>query len=85
MLQKRSGIKYLERLHKRLGRKLPCKMRDILEIGALVALASDLDDLILTLRGKGLQAVINGNVVETNQTGSRQKEKIMEENQRCLI
>ena len=40
-----------------------------LEIGVLVAIANDLDDLILTLRQKDLEAVINDNEAETDQTG----------------
>ena len=40
-------------------KKLPCKMWGTLEIGVSVAIANDLDDLILILQEKGLQAVIN--------------------------
>ena len=41
-------------------------MRLILEIGVFVAIAND---LILILRGKGLQAVIDGNEAEMDETG----------------
>ena len=83
MLQARSEIGDLEGLSINLGKKLPCEMRGTLEIGVFVAIAND---LILILRGKGLPAVINGNEAEMDKTGlERQKEKVTEENQRCLI
>ena len=41
-------------------------MRETLEIGGFVGVAND---LILILRGKGLQAVINGNKAEMDETG----------------
>ena len=37
------------------------------------------------LLGKGFLAVINGNEAETDESGLRQKEKVMEESQYCLI
>ena len=46
------------------------KIRDRVtpEVGVLVAIANNLDDLILMLRGKSFLAVINGNEAETNET-----------------
>ena len=41
-------------------------MRGTLEINVFVAIAND---LILILRGKGLQAVIDGNEAEMDETG----------------
>ena len=41
-------------------------MRGTLEIGVFVAIANG---LILILRGKGLQAVVNGNEAEMDGTG----------------
>ena len=49
-------------------KKLPWKKQRTLEVGVLVAIAYDLDDLILILRGKGLLAVINNNEAETDGT-----------------
>ena len=49
-----------------LGKKLPCKMRGTLEMYVSVAIAND---LVLILRGKSLQAVINGNEAEMDETG----------------
>ena len=66
MLQARLEITDLEGLSISLGKKLSCKMRGKLEIGVFVAIAND---LILTLQGKGLQAVINGNEAEMDETG----------------
>ena len=43
-------------------------MPETLEVRVLVAMANYSDDLILILRGKGLQAVINSNEVETDKT-----------------
>ena len=57
-------------------------MQGTLEIGVFVAIAND---LILKLQGKGLQAVINGNEVEMDETGVEVAGKVMEENQRCLM
>ena len=65
MLQARLEITDLEGLSISLGKKLSCKMRGKLEIGVFVAIAND---LILTLQGKGLQAVINGNEAEMDET-----------------
>ena len=42
-------------------------MSGTLEKDVLVTAAKDLSDLILILRGKGLQAVINGNEADTDQ------------------
>ena len=57
-------------------------MRRAVEIGVFVAIASS---LLVILRGKGLQAVINANEAEMDETGLNVKEKVMEETQRCLI
>ena len=65
-----------------LGKKLSCEMRQTLEIGVFVAIASS---LLVILRGKGLQAVINANEAEMDETGLNVKEKVMELTQRCLI
>ena len=69
MLQTRPGIDGLEGLHLSLGKKSPCKMRKTPELGVLVGIANNFDNLILILRGKGLQALINGNEAETDETG----------------
>ena len=66
MLQARLEIGDLEGLSISLGKKLSCKMQGTLEIGVFVAIAND---LILILRGKGLQAVIDGNEAEMDETG----------------
>ena len=66
MLQAILEIGDLEGLSTSLGKKLSCKMGGTLEIGVFVAIAND---LILILRGKGLQAVIDGNEAEMNETG----------------
>ena len=66
MLQARLEIGDLEGLSISLGEKLSCKMRGTLEIGVFVAIAND---LILILRGKGLQAVIDVNEAEMDGTG----------------
>ena len=66
MLQARLEIGNLEGLSISLGKKLFCKMQGTLEIGVFVAIAND---LILILRGKGLQAVIDGNEAEMDETG----------------
>ena len=44
-------------------------MRKTPELGVLVGIANNFDNLILILRGKGLQALINGNEAETDETG----------------
>ena len=82
MLQARLEIGDLEGLIIILGKKLSCKMRGTLEIGVFVAIAND---LVLILRGKGLQAVINVNEAEMDETGVEAEGKGKEENQRCLI
>ena len=56
------------RVKYKFRKKLPCKMPETLEVRVLVAMANYSDDLILILRGKGLQAVINSNEVETDKT-----------------
>ena len=66
MLQAKLEIGDLEGLSLSLGEKLSCKMRETLEIGVFVAIATD---LILILRGKGLQAVTDGNEAEMDETG----------------
>ena len=66
MLQATLEIGDLEGLSISLGEKLSCKIRGTLEIGVLVAVAND---LILILRGKGLQTVIDGNEAEMDETG----------------
>ena len=66
MLQARLEIDGLEGLIIFLGKKLPCKMQGTLEIGVFVAIAND---LVLILQGKGLQAVINENEAEMDETG----------------
>ena len=43
-------------------------MRGTLEVGVLVAIASDLDDLILILLGKGFLAVVNCNEANMDET-----------------
>ena len=40
-----------------------------LEMGVLIAIANDLDDPIFTLWEKGLQAVVNDNEAENDETG----------------
>ena len=61
-----SKIRDLEGLSISLGTKLSYEMLVTLEIGVFVAIAND---LILLLREKGLQAVINGNEAEMDETG----------------
>ena len=61
MLQARLEVGDFEGLIIILGKRLSCKMRGTLEIGVFVAIANE---LVLILRGKGLQAVINGNEAE---------------------
>ena len=48
-----------------LGKKLSCDIRGTLEIGVFVAMTND---LLIILRGKGLQAVITGNEAEMDET-----------------
>ena len=48
-----------------LGKKLSCDIRGTLEIGVFVAITND---LLIILRGKGLQAVITGNEAEMDET-----------------
>ena len=55
-----------EGLNISLGKKLFCNKRGTLEIGVFVAMAND---LLIILRGRSLQAVINGNEAEMDQTG----------------
>ena len=66
MLQARLVIGDWEELSISLGKKLSCEKRVILEIRVFVAMAND---LLIILRGKGLQAVINGNEAEMDETG----------------
>ena len=73
MLQARLEIGNLEGLSISLGKKLFCKMQGTLEIGVFVAIAND---LILILRGKGLQAVIDGNEAEIDETGLEAEGKV---------
>ena len=68
MLQARSGINDLEGLSISFGKQLSCRMQGTLEIGVLVAIANDLNDLILILQGKCFLAVINSNEAETDET-----------------
>ena len=60
---------------KSLGKKLPCKIRVTQEVGVLVPIANDLDDLILILRGICFLAVINGKEAETEETGLEAERK----------
>ena len=57
-------------------------MRGTLVIGVFVEIGND---LILILRGKGLEAVVDGNEAEMDETGLEAEGKVMEENRRCLI
>ena len=66
MLRARLEISNLEGVSISLGKILYCKMRGTLEIGVFLAIGND---LILILWGKGLQAVINGNEAEMDETG----------------
>ena len=66
MLQARLVIGDWEELSISLGKKFSCEKRVILEIRVFVAMAND---LLIILRGKGLQAVINGNEAEMDETG----------------
>ena len=60
---------------KSLGKKLPCKIRVTQEVGVLVPITNDLDDLILILRGICFLAVINGKEAETEETGLEAERK----------
>ena len=82
MLRARLEIDDLEGLSISLGKQLLCKMRGTLEICAFVAIPNG---LVLLFQGKGLQVVINGNEAKMDKTKGRKKEKVLEENQRCLI
>ena len=75
MLQARSGIDDLDGLSISLGKKLPCEMQGTLEVGVLVAIANNLDDLILILLGKGFFAAINSNEAEMDESGLEAEEK----------
>lgn len=46
------------------GKELPCEIRGTPEVDVLVAIAIDLDDLILILQGKDFLSVINGSESE---------------------
>ena len=72
MLQARLEIGNLEGSSISLGKKLSRKMGVTLEIGVFVAITKD---LILILQGKGLQAVIDGNEAEIDETGLEAEEK----------
>ena len=72
MLQARLEVSDLEGFIIILGKKLSFKMRGTLEIGVFVAIAND---LVLILRGKSLQAVINDNEVEMDETGLEAERK----------
>ena len=56
----------LGRVKYKFRKKISCEKRGTLEIGVFVAMAND---LLIILRGKGLQAVVNGNEAEMNETG----------------
>ena len=66
MLQARLVIGDWEELSISLGKKLSFEKRLILEIHLFVTMAKD--PLIIS-RGKGVQAVINGNEAEMDETG----------------
>ena len=66
MLQARLVIGDWEELSISLGKKFSCEKLVILEIRVFVAMAND---LLIILRGKGLQAVVNGNEAEMDETG----------------
>ena len=66
MLQARLVIGDWEGLSISLGNKLSCEKRVRLEIRVFVAMSNV---LLIILRGKGLQAVINGNEGEMDETG----------------
>ena len=67
MLQARLEVGDWEELNISLGKKLSCIMRGTLEIGVFVAITNS---LILILRRKVLQAVINVNKAEMDETGN---------------
>ena len=60
-------------------------MQGALELGVLVAIANDLDGLILILWGKVFLAVKNGNEAGTDKTGLETEGKDNRENRCCLI
>ena len=62
----------LEGLSISLGEKLSCEMRGTLEIGVFVAIAND---LILILRRKGFQTVINDNEADMDETSLEEEGK----------
>ena len=65
MLQARLVIGDWEELSISLGKKLSCEKLVILEIRVFLAMANN---LLIILRGKGLQAVTNGNKAELDET-----------------
>ena len=65
MLQARLEIGDWEGLSISLAKKISCEKRGTLEIRVFVAMAND---LLIILRGKGLQAVINGSEAEIDET-----------------
>ena len=68
----RLEIGNLEGLSISLRKKLSCKMQGTLAIGVSVAIANY---LILILSGKGLQAVMNSNEAEMDETDLKAKGK----------
>ena len=60
------SYRQLGRVKYKFRKKLSYEKRVILEIRVFVAMAND---LLIILRGKGLQAVINGNEAEMDETG----------------
>ena len=66
MLQARLEIGDWEGLSISWAKKISCEKRGTLEIRVFVAMAND---LLIILQGKGLQAVINGNEAEMDETG----------------
>lgn len=50
-------------------------MRETLEMRLLVAISNNLDSLVLILRVTGLQAVINGNETDADETGLETERK----------
>ena len=66
MLQARLEIGDWKGLSISLEKNLSSEMRGTLEIGVFVAMAND---LLIILQRKGVQAVINGNEAEMDETG----------------
>ena len=66
MLQVRLERGNWEGLSISLGKKLSCEKQGTLEIHVFVAMAND---LLIILWGKSLQAVVNGNEAEMDETG----------------